>query len=90
MQASLKATLDCAKAFATTDFRPDLASFHVPTLIIHGTADKTVPIDASARQTAKLLPTAILKEYDGEPHGLHVTAMDRLNADLIEFRGHTP
>ncbi len=49
MQASLKATLDCADAFATTDFRPDLASFTVPALIIHGTGDKTVPIDTSAR-----------------------------------------
>jgi pimeloyl-ACP methyl ester carboxylesterase len=34
MQASLKATLACAEAFATTDFRPDLKSFRVPTLII--------------------------------------------------------
>ena len=49
MQAGLKATLDCAEAFATTDFRPDLASFRVPTLIIHGTGDKTVPIAATAR-----------------------------------------
>lgn len=44
MQASLKGTLDCAHAFATTDFRTDLAAFTVPTLIIHGTEDKTVPI----------------------------------------------
>ena len=49
MQASLKATLECANSFATTDFRPDLSAFNVPTLIIHGTADKTVPIDASGR-----------------------------------------
>lgn len=40
MQASLKSTLECAKSFATTDFRPDLAAFSVPTLIIHGTADE--------------------------------------------------
>src|SRR5699024_5603390 len=52
MQASLKATLACAEAFATTDFRPDLKAFRVPTLIIHGTADQTVPIDVSARQAA--------------------------------------
>ena len=46
-EAGLKPTLACAAAFATTDFRPDLAAFKVPTLIIHGTADKTVPIDAT-------------------------------------------
>ena len=49
MQAGLMPTLAAAKAFATTDFRGDLASFKVPTLIIHGTSDKTVPIDATAR-----------------------------------------
>ena len=45
-----------AKAFATTDFRPDLASFSVPTLVIHGTADKTVPIDATGRVVAAQVP----------------------------------
>ena len=53
MQASLCATLECAKSFATTDFRPDLAAFKVPTLIIHGAEDKTVPIDAAGRAIAK-------------------------------------
>lgn len=89
MQASPRATIECAKAFGTTDFRPDMPAFSIPTLIIHGTADKTVPIDASARQAIKLVPGAILKEYDGEPHGLHITAMERLNSDLIEFLGRS-
>ena len=40
----LRATLACARSFATTDFRPDLRAFEVPTLIIHGTADDVVPI----------------------------------------------
>jgi non-heme chloroperoxidase len=85
MMGSLRATLECAKAFATTDFRPDMEAFDIPTLIIHGTADKTVPIDSSARQMAKLIPHARLFEYEGEPHGLHATAKDRLNEDLLEF-----
>jgi len=53
MQASLKATLECLKSFSTTDFRGDLPAFKVPTLIIHGTEDKTVPIEGSAREAAK-------------------------------------
>ena len=53
MQAGLKPTLACANAFATTDFRGDLASFKMPTLIIHGTADKTVPIDTAGRKAAQ-------------------------------------
>lgn len=85
MQASLKATLDCAKAFATTDFRPDLATFSVPTLIIHGTADKTVPIDATGRAAARGIPQAKLIEYDGAPHGLFATHKERLTSDLLAF-----
>ena len=85
MQASLKATLACAASFATTDFRLDLASFKVPTLIIHGTADKTVPIDPAGRAAAKGIAGATLIEYDGAPHGLFVTEKDRLAADMLDF-----
>lgn len=86
VMASPKATIDCVDAFGRTDFRPDMAAFAgVPTLIVHGTADKTVPIDTSGRAAAKAIPHARLIEYDGEPHGLFATAPDRLNADLLEF-----
>ena len=85
MQAGLRPTLASAKAFATTDFRPDLASFTVPTLIIHGTEDKTVPIDATAREVAKAVPHATLIEYAGEAHGVFGTQTDRLKNDLLDF-----
>ncbi|MFN7927921.1 MAG: alpha/beta hydrolase [Blastocatellia bacterium] len=85
MQASLKATLDCAAAFATTDFRPDLAAFTVPTLIIHGTDDKTVPIDATGRVVARAVPQAQLIEYSGAPHGLFATHKQQLLQDLMAF-----
>ena len=88
MMAGLKPTLACAEAFATTDFRPDLAAFTVPTLIIHGTADQTVPIDASAREAVKGIANATLVEYDGAPHGLFATHKDRLTSDLLAFLGH--
>ena len=85
MQASLKATLDCAAAFATTDFRPDLKSFKVPTLIIHGTGDKTVPIDATGRAAAAKIAGSTLLEYDGAPHGLIATHKKRFIADVLQF-----
>lgn len=85
VMASPKATIDCVTAFGTTDFRPDLAAFTIPTLVIHGTADKTVPIDPAGRAAAKGISGAKLIEYDGEPHGLFATAPDRLNKDLLEF-----
>ncbi len=85
MQAGLNATLACAKAFASTDFRADLAAFKVPTLIIHGTEDKTVPIDAAARAAARGITGATLLQYDGAPHGLFATHKERLTMDLLRF-----
>jgi pimeloyl-ACP methyl ester carboxylesterase len=85
MQAGLRPTLAAAHAFATTDFRPDLPSFTVPTLVIHGTADKTVPIDATGRAVAGAVQHAQLVEYDGEPHGVFATQTDRLIRDLLTF-----
>ena len=85
MQASLKATLECAKSFATTDFRSDLSAFKVPTLIIHGTNDKTVPIDPAGRAAAKGIAQSKLIEYDGAPHGLFATDKRQLTIDLLDF-----
>ena len=85
MQASLKATLACAQSFTTTDFRSDLPAFKVPTLVIHGTDDKTVPIDAAGRAAARGIASATLIEYDGAPHGLFATEKDRLTKDLLDF-----
>ena len=87
IKASPKATLDCVTAFSSTDFREEMKSLHTPFLVIHGTSDKTVAIDAAGRAAAKILPNARLVEYDGEPHGLFMTAPDRLNQDLLEFAG---
>jgi pimeloyl-ACP methyl ester carboxylesterase len=85
MMAGLRPTLAAAQAFATTDFRPDLASFTVPTLVIHGTADKTVPIDATGRVVASKVPGAQLIEYDGSAHGLFTIDKQRLIDDLLAF-----
>ena len=88
MMAGLRPTLAAAKAFATTDFRPDLKSFEgVPTLVIHGTSDQTVPIDTSAREVARQVPHARLIEYDGSAHGVFEIDKERLGDDLLAFLG---
>ncbi|RXD07362.1 alpha/beta hydrolase [Sphingomonas sp. UV9] len=87
MQAGLKPTLACADSFGHTDFRADLAAFRVPTLIVHGTSDKTVPIDATGRAAAKGIAGSQLVEYDGAPHGLTVTESKRFTNDLLTFLG---
>ena len=83
--ASHKATVDCARAFSETDFRNDLTQIKVPVLVIHGDADKTVPIEVSGERMATALPNAQYLVYEGAPHGLFVTEKDRLNDDLVTF-----
>ena len=85
MQASPKATIDCVAAFGETDFRRDMAALTMPTLIVHGDADKTVPLDASGRKAAALVPHARLLVYPGAPHALVLTEKDRFNQDLLGF-----
>ena len=85
LQASPKATMACVRAFSETDFRADCRRITVPTLIIHGDADQTVPIGVSARKAVELIPGATLVEYAGAPHALMYTERDRLNADLLRF-----
>jgi pimeloyl-ACP methyl ester carboxylesterase len=85
MMASPKATTACVRAFSETDFRADLEAFKVPTLVIHGGTDQTVPVEKSGEKTAQAIPGATLKVYDGAPHGLFYTHADQLNADLLAF-----
>ncbi len=85
MLGSPKATIDCVRAFSETDFRHDLAAIRVPTLVIHGDGDTTVPLAKSGQLAAAIVPNAQLKVYEGAPHGLFFTEKDRLNQDLLDF-----
>ncbi|KQT84012.1 alpha/beta hydrolase [Aurantimonas sp. Leaf443] len=85
LQASPKATLDCVRAFSATDFRPDTKNFRVPTLVIHGSGDKTVPLEVSGQRAHEMIAGSELVVYEGAAHGLHYTERDRLNADLARF-----
>jgi non-heme chloroperoxidase len=83
--ASPRATLECANAFASTDFRTEMSYVNVPSLIIHGDADKTVPIEASSNISSKLIPGSHYIVYEGAAHGLFYTEREKLNADLVKF-----
>jgi non-heme chloroperoxidase len=85
MMAGHKNTYDCIKQFSETDFRPDLAKFDKPTLVIHGDDDQIVPIGASARAAARLVKQSTLHVYPGAPHGLCDTHKDQVNSDLLAF-----
>lgn len=85
LMSSAKATIDCVHSFSETDFRNDLKKINIPVLIIHGDADKIVPIDVSGNKTAELIPHAKYIVYKNAPHGLFITEKEKLNADLIDF-----
>jgi non-heme chloroperoxidase len=68
-----------------TDFRGDIENIDVPSLILHGTADRILPIDATAREFTKRLPEADYVELEGAPHGLLWTHAEEVNAALLEF-----
>jgi len=57
----------------------------VPALVIHGDKDVSAPLELTGRKTAALIPGSRLVIYEGAPHGLMLTHVDRLNADLLQF-----
>ncbi|SDL90485.1 alpha/beta fold hydrolase [Kriegella aquimaris] len=83
--ASPRATIQAALAWMHTDFRPELKNVTVPTLIVHGDGDETVPMSTSADQAAKGIADSTYKVIKGGPHGLNITHADELNEILIDF-----
>ena len=85
MQAGFKSVVDCIKAFSETDHTEDLKKIDVPALIMHGDDDQIVPIDASAKLSAKLVKDSTLKVYPGLSHGMCTVNKDQINPDLLAF-----
>jgi len=70
-----------------TDFRADIPHITVPALIVHGTSDRTLPVEVTGRRFAEALPTAKYVEIDGAPHGLLTTHTAEVNKILVDFLG---
>jgi len=87
MAETIEGGVACVDAFAATDFHEDLKKFDIPVLVVHGDDDQIVPVDATGRKTAALLPDATLKVYEGGSHGIALVAggKERFNRDLLEF-----
>jgi non-heme chloroperoxidase len=85
LQTSLQAVIECNVAVTETDFRAELERIDLPALVVHGTVDQSAPIDLTGRPTAKRLPRSELLVYEGAPHGVFLTHVERLNADLLRF-----
>jgi non-heme chloroperoxidase len=75
------AALACLDAFATTDFRDDLTKVTVPTLVLHGDSDATVPFEGSGKRTHEAVAGSDLVVIEGGPHGINVShALEFTNA----------
>jgi non-heme chloroperoxidase len=85
LQTSLPITLACARAMVEADFRAEMRGIDVPTLIVHGDRDRSMPVELTGKPSAELIPDCRLLVYPGAPHGLMFTHMGELNADLVAF-----
>ena len=85
LQCSLPALLELHRAFTETDFRPELRALPVPALLVHGDSDVSTPLALTGRRSAALIPRSRLEVYPGAAHGLPLTHVDRLNADVLAF-----
>jgi len=84
-QADKKAALACMASFGTTDFRADLPHVTVPTLVLHGDGDGTVPFEGSGKRTHEAVPQSQLHVILGAPHGCNVSHVQEWNAAVLEF-----
>lgn len=84
--ASATASLACVATWYT-DFRKDLPRVEVPTLVVHGDADRILPITASGLRTAKLIKGARMVVVEGGPHAITWTHADKVNPELLDFLG---
>jgi pimeloyl-ACP methyl ester carboxylesterase len=85
LQASVPVALACSRALVEADFRQEMRRIDVPTLIIHGDRDRSVPVEVGGLPSSELIPGSVLKIYPGAPHGLLYTHMDQLHADMLDF-----
>jgi non-heme chloroperoxidase len=85
--ASALGTVECIRAFGTTDFREDLAKLTVPTLIAHGDSDRIVPLGISSQLAHERIKGSRLEVIKGAPHGFAATHGLQLSELLLDFLG---
>ena len=82
--ASPEGTIACVATWHT-DFRADLPKIDIPVLVLHGTEDRILPIEASGPRTHELIPGSEYKAIEGAGHGLCWTHADQISAELLRF-----
>lgn len=90
IETPLVVALACQRSIVEADFRPELRSLDLPTLIIHGDADTSAPLERTGRPTAALIPASRLVVIEGAGHGLYASAAARCNRELLDFIAACP
>lgn len=83
--ATPTATIGMWRSAFHTDHRTTLAALDLPTLVVHGAADQSAPVEITGRRTAATIPHCTYREYPTAGHGLYVTHRDQLNVDLLDL-----
>jgi non-heme chloroperoxidase len=78
------ATYACVDTWLT-DFRADLPKIDVPTLVMHGTEDRILPYEATAKRLPGLIADLELVTVEGGPHDIAWTHPDEVNKALLDF-----
>ena len=85
--ASMASPIGTLKCICTwwSDFRPDVAKINVPALIVHGGADRTLPLEGTSKRLQQAIRGSRLAIIESAPHGLVTTHADNLNPLLVDF-----
>ena len=87
LRCSLQAAIECNITGSQTDLRPELAKITTPTLVLHGDADGSTPLEFTGRRLPGLMPNCRLKVYPGATHTLIIEQSAELVADILAFIG---
>lgn len=85
LQASGRAIAESARAWFSTDFRADMQAFRIPTLVMHGAEDRSVPAHLGGRAAAQAIPGSRYIEYAGADHAIVASHRQSVEADLLAF-----
>ena len=86
--ASPYASYVCVDSWLT-DFRGDLPKIDVPTLVVHGTADRILPFEVTAARLRdeELIADLTFVAVEDGPHNIGWTHPDEVNQALLDFLG---
>jgi non-heme chloroperoxidase len=90
LQTPLVAALESQRSVVEADFRAELRRLALPTLVIHGDADTSAPLELTGRPTAALILSSRLVVIEGVGHGLYASAAARFNAEILDFISSCP